>query len=374
MNSELKSALMEMFKDKEFVSSLLQNPENQKRKEPVQATPSPVRLKKVRLSRNDILPSRGECSAGTPAEVENSLEPEYGARDSPDSDHEDIDILEQILANSQEDIFDEPEEESKQSDNSSDSDFEVIGGPPEAAWTISQKVMKWFLTVADIELKKDDFEELKKRYKPSEENASHFEPPKLPAGIWQTITQSNHADAYKLKHIHRAQDSIYLALCPLLSVLQKVDRSTRAELTTAVQLIAHSNLLLNRYRRASLIPHVKKDLRKQMQNLPIGHNTLFPNDFEKSTDSMLKEQAVLNKVLMPKKPPVQQRLGKKNTNQKTYSSNYTYGNFRGRGRYGKNFRGASRGRGQAYQKPSYSSGSATEAAGSSSGIAPTQSA
>ena len=367
---ELKRALKSLFKDKEFLKSISSSldqcstPSTSTGKRALQDS-SPLRLKKVKLSTKAL--SREEGGAGLPNVVEKSLEPNDGTCDSSDSYNENI--LEQILGADSEEEFSEEEEGQFEEENetprenSSDSEFEVLGAPPEGSWKVDKKVLNWFYTIADIELKKEDMDNLKKTYQTPKDLSSHFEPPKLPPTIWQTISQSNHADLFRLKHIHRAQDSLYLATRPLLSVLEKCDKSLRSELCSAIQLIASSNLLLNRYRRASILPHVKKELRTQIRNLPITHNSLFKEDFEKSADSLLKEQAALNKVLLPKKPPVQMRLGKQPNTAKSgggssfRGSSYRRGSFRGQ-------RGRGRGRGKQSGPLESSSGSSTTGANS----------
>ena len=385
MSEEMKNAFLQMFKDKDFLRSIsdslaMNTPSTSKESPSVSLKrkypeSSPLRLKKVKVPKAQ---SRGECSAGSPSVVGKLPEPDNGACDSPDE----FNILEQILADSDEDFSDNEDqdeegnqvEDMEEEDESSDLEFDVLGGPPEATWKLDKKVMKWFLNVADIELKKESLESIKKAYQTKNEVASHFEPPKLPHSIWQAISQSNHADLFRLKTIHKAQESLYLATCPLLSALEKVDKSLRSELCTAIQLVSSTNLMLNRYRRASILPHIKKELRSQIRNLPITHDNLFKENFEKSADSLLKEQAALSKVMLPKKLPVQQRLGKQTANFKgSTGNNNSFRGGKGRGPHTKRG-GYSRGRGRGYAKAAGESTDAAGAGASSSGTTAAKSA
>ena len=95
-------------------------------------------------------------------------------------------------------------EEKDDEDDSDDSVFEVMGGQKEGSWAVSEKVMKLFNKLADIELEKPELNELKKSFLPSEEEAHHFQPPKLPLSMWQNISSSsNHADAYALYRLNK---------------------------------------------------------------------------------------------------------------------------------------------------------------------------
>ena len=159
-----------------------------------------------------------------------------------------------------------------------------------APGSIGPKVLDFYKKVADLELEKEDCEKLKEAWKPSEEFSPHFEPPKLPQALWQTISSNSQADFHRAKTIFKAQDYIYVALRPILSALESTkDKSLRSNLCSAVQLLCSSNLLLNRYRRASVSYHLKPDLRKQVLALPVKHDSLFGGDFDKTADNIVKE-------------------------------------------------------------------------------------
>ena len=321
MESKIKKILGKLMKDEEFLSSLdseedleedsEEEPHCSKRKAP----PSPIKTKKVKLPKKmeigESSKSGDDCGMRSPDEVSGQpTGPNDGAHES--SSDKDIDILAQLLSKEDDDFTfndDKVIDGDDDQDDSDDSDFEIMGGQKEGSWAVSKKVMKWFNKVADIELEKPELDELKKSFLPSEEEAHHFQPPKLPLSMWQNITgSSNHADAYRLKSVHKAQEGLYLALCPLLSALDSCEKSIRPSLTSAIQLVCSSNLLLNKYRRASVASYIKKDIRKHMLSLPVTHDNLFGKEFEKTTEGVLKEHAVLNKVLQNPTGSIQQRL------------------------------------------------------------------
>ena len=344
--SELEEAIKKILGDKNFIASILNSSEpsattseckSPKRKAPPGDGPSPVRLKKVRLSASERSAiSRGEFSARPPNETSEAGSND-GAGNSSGSDS-DIGVLEHLLGG--DNYFDEEEEEpeEEEEDPVEEDTFSIIGGPAGTSWSVSQKVMKWYEQVADIELKKEDCDKLKEALKPSEEVLPHFEPPKLPSALWQTISSNSPADFHRAKTIYKAQDYLYVALRPLLSALEVAkDQTLRSHLCTSIQLLCSSNLLLNRYRRASVSYHLKPDLRKQVLALPVKHNSLFGGDFDKTADNIVKEQAVINKVIQPpKKLPVQQRLGSRGNVKQTAPSNPRQ-NFRGKGKRGRGF-------------------------------------
>ena len=51
--------------------------------------------------------------------------------------------------------------------------------------------------------------------------------------------------------------------------------------------------------------HLRPQLRKQILNLPVTHDSCFGEDFSKSTENILKEQAAIEKII---KKPATQRL------------------------------------------------------------------
>ena len=232
------------------------------------------------------------------------------------------------------------EEGNDYEDAESDCDLEIIGAPPPAKWTPPKKFMEWFLKVADIEIKKEDLDNIKETFKSSEELSSDFSPPLFPPSIWNSI-QTSSSDSFRLKYIYKAQENMYLALKPLLSALSSVPKENRKEISTAIQLICSSNLTLNRYRRTTISPNLKKDLRKQILNLPVTHDSLFGKNFSQSTDSLIKEQSAIEKVI--EKRSVQQRLTFQQRGNPPQSSKQPFRNGPSRG-YSRGYRGNTRGR------------------------------
>ena len=349
MEQDLRKALKDLLKnDKDLLKSLRDHhsdTENSpKKRKASELAHSPLRLKKVKLSSNSLqptcsknLPAVGDEESGTrsPDEIGSLPESNDGARISsspqPDGELNDLGILEQLLADNEEQFNDDSEKDESDSETS---DFEVIGGPTQASWKVKDKVLKWFQSVADIELKQEDLKALKDKYKVGDSLQKDFEPPKLPNSIWNSMTSNSKADTFRLRSLFRSQESLYLSLVPLLSALDSAPKELREHLTSAIQLICHSNLSLNRYRRSTVIPYIKKDIRKQMLNLPVSHSALFGEDFEKSTDSVLKEHSALSKVFIQKRP-IQQRLGKQPLNQSGGLEAPFQKKFRGKPRGGK---------------------------------------
>ena len=346
-SSSLEEAIRKILQDKNFLSSIPQSssssPTKRKNEDP---SPSPIKLKKVRLSTSEIdALSQGEFSARSPNETSETGSNE-GAGNSSGSDS-DINVLEHLLAgqNDYEQEEEEEDEDDLEEGKEGDDGLSIIGGPPEASWSLSPKIMNFYKKVSDIELKKEDCDKLKDSWKPTEEESSHFEPPKLPQTLWQTISSNSPADFHRAKTIYKAQDYIYLALRPILSSIESSkDKDLRSNLCSAVQLLCSSNLLLNRYRRASVSYHLKPDLRKQVLSLPVKHDSLFGGDFDKTADNIVKEQSVLSKVMQPKKQPIQQRLGSKPQGQARppFLQN-SRKNFRGKGKSGRGFYSKNRG-------------------------------
>ena len=299
---------------------------------------SPIKLKKVKfqkISDEDLVsqPSTSGSKVGSPAEIaleetskgganhgnsddesESQLESDYQSEDSQDE----FDCLENFLM--------EDDEESDHDSNPSDEDEEdlkVLGGPEAASWSISKKSLKFYLKAADIELKKDLVDSIKEEFKADQDTESHFAPPRFSSSLWSTV-QSSKADTFKLKCLYKVQEHMYLSLKPLLACLDSADKDSKIKLTKSIQLICTSNLLLNRFRRSTIAPHLKPELRKQILALPISHDSFFGEDFSKATDSLVKEQSTLEKVFAKK--PLSQRLG--NSSNNSYNNNNNYNNNR----------------------------------------------
>ena len=91
-----------------------------------------------------------------------------------------------------------------------------------------------------------------------------------------------------------------------------MDKTSQNKIIEAIQLICSSNLQLNRFRRATIAPHLKPELRKQVLSLPVTHNSFFGEDFNKATDNLIKEQSALDKIIIKK--PITKRLSYNKTN------------------------------------------------------------
>ena len=243
-----------------------------------------------------------------------------------DTEVDNLENLEKILCTS--DNEDEIENESDEEE-----EIEVLGGPKKAAWSPSKKSKSFYLKAADIELNKDLIKEISEQYDGSEDTNSHFSPPRFSSALWSTV-QTSQSDTFRLKSLHKIQDHLYLAIKPLLDCLDTADKSSKEKIVQSIQLICSSNLLLNRYRRATVVPHLKPELRKQILSIPITHNSFFGDDFAKTTDNLIKEQSAIEKVIQKK--PVNQRLHYR-------SSSHSRGNSYSSGQYNtdrKSFRGS----------------------------------
>ena len=250
-------------------------------------------------------------------------------------------------------------------DESSEDDEEinVLGGPKKGQWSLSKKILEFYLKAADIELSKDIISSISEKFKASEDLESHFTPPRLPPSLWANI-QSSHSDSYKLKYLYKVQENLFLALKPLLNCLSSVDKENKSNVIEAIQLICSSNLQLNRFRRTTIAPHLKIDLRKQVMALPVKHDSFFGEDFGKATDNLIKEQSALDKIIAKK--PVNQRISFNNNVNKPNAYASSQRKFRGgkgnvysfqRGRGGKRGYNYARQGGYKPQPRTYSSGS-----------------
>ena len=120
-----------------------------------------------------------------------------------DSDGEDDDL--QILEN----IINEHESEKVDSENeASDDEFEVMGQIPKANWVPSEKIIEWYLKVADLELSKEVITTIQDDFKAEGEIDSHFQPPKFPDPLWSAVNSSS-ADTFRLKYLYKTQENLY---------------------------------------------------------------------------------------------------------------------------------------------------------------------
>ena len=314
---------------------------------------SPLRLKKVRIDPSVASSSSSHTLSRSPDE--NALDSETSnvgagleetfSTEACDSDQNPNDLLEELL--SKEDT--DPSESEKDDDSSDDDeDLLVLGDDPEANWTPSKKLYNWYLKVADIELPKDILSGITEEFKSDKEVNEHFSPPKFPLPLW-TAVQSSSADAFKLKSIYKAQENLFLSIKPLLEVAKNCPKEERAPILKSIQLICNSNLSLNRLRRCMLAPHLKADLRKSLLAIPVKHNSLFGDDFNKVTDGLIKENSAIDKILVKKtQKPSNFQKGKNNSNWSSKNDNSNKQPFRGPYRGKGSFRGRGKGKSPYY--------------------------
>ena len=138
-------------------------------------------------------------------------------------------------------------------------------------------------------MKADDIKHIKEKYEGEEELDKHFVAPRLPEALWEAV-QNDFTDSNRLKAIHKVQNNMFLALKPLLSVLEHTTEQEKADqLTEAIQLICSSNLDLNKFRRVMVARHLRPQLRKQILNLPVTHDSCFGEDFSKATETIINK-------------------------------------------------------------------------------------
>ena len=203
-------------------------------------------------------------SSPNPNDVDNDLEDQSESNNGEDETSEgddDLENLEMLLCNSDDDLEEEdnPDEESEEDEES----FDVLGGPKKGLWAPTKKAFEFYLKAADIELKPDLIKEIKEQYLSESDLDAHFTPPRFPSSLWATV-QSSQADTYRLKSLFKVQDNLFLSLKPLLDCLATADKDSKPKIIQSIQLIASSNLHLNRFRRSTIAPHLKAELRKQV--------------------------------------------------------------------------------------------------------------
>ena len=237
-----------------------------------------------------------------------------------------------------EDPLEALEKEVNISDESADEEtahkkFNLLGDTDTPNWSPSKESLEFYMQAVDVQLKSEINKALVDKYKSSDKIDEHFSAPRLPEALWNAV-QGDFHDSNRLKAVFKIQNNLFLAIKPLLSLLDTVEKEQADMLLESIQLICSSNLDLNKFRRVMVARHLQPQLRKQVLNLPVTHNTCFGDDFSKATDNIIKEQAAIDKVI---KKPAYQRLSfntKKFTNFKQP--------FRGRGGAGSS-RGSSRG-------------------------------
>ena len=100
-----------------------------------------------------------------------------------------------------------------------------------------------------------------------------------------------------MKAIFKVQQNLLLAIKPLLNILDSaLSPEDNEKVRESIQLICSGNLQLNRLRRAATSQHLKADVCKQMFKVPVTHNSLFGDDFSKTTEECLKQISALHKA------------------------------------------------------------------------------
>ena len=237
--------------------------------------------------------------------ADNSVEEPADDAHSSDSGGDDLRALEQGL------LEEDDQSLNIVSDLGSDEDdpLGILGGLPDANWCPDQKFLDWYLKVADIELDKKNLDALKEEFSCEETILEHFSPPKFDDSLWQFV-QAKQGDTSRLKSLYKTQESIFLAIRPLLTVAANSSKENRTQILKSIQLLCSANLDLNRYRRLVIAPHLKPDLKRQILSLPIKHNTFFGDDFAKSTEDIVKKQSTLDKIMSkPKSNQPFRRVG-----------------------------------------------------------------
>ena len=230
-------------------------------------------------------------------------------------------------------ILDDHESDKEVSDlEENEESFNILGKTPSSAWSPAERVLKFYLKIADLELSKEVLSELSEEFKTNPDLDNHFTPPKFPPSFWELVQKSS-SDLFKLKALFKIQENLFLALKPLLSCLENCPKESKDNLTKAIQLIATSNLNLNRFRRITIAPFLKTDIKKQILSLPVKHDSFFGDDFAKSSDTIIKEQATLEKIIHKPFPKRQNFRQKQEMPHNSNRGKFFRGS--GRGRYNK---------------------------------------
>ena len=235
------------------------------------------------------------CKRSASASVFNSPPLKLIAFDSSRANHEGSDSgrLEDMMFSDVEDI-------SERVGCGSDlGDLQVIGAEKPPQWYPSPEALSFYVAAADIELKGDDLTRLKEEFSCDDQLATHFSPPKIPGAIWADIKATSSADVYKQTTCFKAQENLYLALKPMLTVLESLTPNSdeRKLMAESIQLVCSANLQFNRFRRALIGPYIKREFKKPLMATPVLHNNLFGEGFEKEAEDISKEQNACCKLL-----------------------------------------------------------------------------
>lgn len=274
--------------------------------DPVRSEPkrAPEVLKLARFSCSKLktpksvpsVSSGGHNSEPSNASTANPTSPnQHVSSDEQDHDEVSSDFL--LLDQLGDDSF------NSDSDNETTVDLPIVSSETKATWSLSERSLKWFDQVSDIELKQDQIDSILKDFTPTDEVAEHFSPPLLPPSLWSRMKLESPYEMAKHRVIFKSQNLINSALKPLLSVLDNMDNSDPNQklLASSIQLLCTSNLNLSRYRRSYVGKYIKSDMKQALLAQPVTHRHLFGSDFDSSAETIAKCQSSFQKILVPPK-------------------------------------------------------------------------
>ena len=231
-------------------------------------------------------------------ESEVELEVNDTLDDSSSGAKETSELLKKILSSVDTPIISLAEKSSLVENSSSSTDLPIIGASSNSNWEVSDRVLQWFKTIADIELTDEQISEISREYVPDNDVKNHFEHPRIPSALYKRI-KNKPSEPLRLRPLNRSQLTSTLALKPLLTVLDSMEYSDPmlSHLTKAIQLICQTNLTTGHLRRSLTASAVKPHLRSHLFSQPVTHSHLFGGEFEAVAESALKTQLSSNKLL-----------------------------------------------------------------------------
>jgi len=208
-------------------------------------------------------------------------------------------------------------------DDEEELDIPIIGAEVCHTWVPPVKALKWFEKVADNELSEAQVTDIMATFIPPAEISSHFEPPLVPAALWNSMkSQNNSFTLFQQRSIFKSQKLICSALMPLLSVLESLGpgNPNQKTLASAIQLICSSNLNLSRFRRSATAKFLKSDIRKPLLTKPVTHLHLFGSSFDESAEQAVKTVSSSSKVLISQPSTSSQKQAGPARSQRSSSS------------------------------------------------------
>ena len=216
------------------------------------------------------------------------------------------------------------------SENEGGTPLEVIGSEASPNFVPPSYILDWFFQVADISLKDNDIAEIDNSFRLSEEHKPHFMPPRFPNAIWESFKR-NTSDVFKQKSLFKSQSTLCTAIKPLLATLGNLppeDSVNRANICKSIQLICSANLEFSRFRRILSSQYLKFQYKKSFLKLPVKHDNLFGEDFEKSSKRVIEEHSSCSRVIAP---PRRNNFNFRPQSENRFD-NTAHEKFRGRGR------------------------------------------